>query len=175
MRSLLTILAAFAASIELFAGGGIPLLDKVEGHRVHFHYTYSLSKDGAPMKQVTDGNVVLEDNAYRLQGLGLEVVSDGTTRWSVDPEAQEAVIEKVEKEDIFTNPALFISSYRKYMDKLKVNSSSQDALDVTLTLDTNTFARFVLKDIRFMDKEGKSDFTMDVKSLPSSYVVTDLR
>ena len=85
------------------------------------------------------------------------------------------VIEKVEKEDIFTNPALFIGSYRQYMDRLKVNSSSADGLDVTLTLDTDTYARFVLTGIRFLDKEGKSGFTLDVKSLPASYVVTDLR
>ena len=61
------------------------------------------------------------------------------------------------------------------MDRLKVNSSSADGLDVTLTLDTDTYARFVLTGIRFLDKEGKSGFTLDVKSLPASYVVTDLR
>ena len=175
MRTLFTLLAAFAASLPLFAGGGIPLLDKVAGHRVSFHYTYSLSKDGAPMQEVTGGEVIVEDNAYRLEGLGLEVISDGQTRWSCDAEAGEVVIEKVEKEDIFTNPALFIGSYRQYMDRLKVNSSSADGLDVTLTLDTDTYARFVLTGIRFLDKEGKSGFTLDVKSLPARYVVTDLR
>jgi len=175
MRTLFTLIAAFAASVQLFAGGGIPLLDKVTGHRVSFHYTYSLSKDGAPMQQVTDGDVVVEDNAYRLEGLGLEVISDGQTRWSRDAEAEEVVIETVEREDLFTNPALFIGSYRQYMDRLKVNSSSADALDVTLTLDTDTSARFVLTGIRFLDKEGKSGFTLDVKSLPKTYVVTDLR
>jgi hypothetical protein len=81
----------------------------------------------------------------------------------------------VEKEDLFTNPALFISSYKNYMDRIKVNSSSQDSLDVTLVLDEDTSARFVLKNIRFKDKDGKSDFTLDVKSLSSSYVITDLR
>ena len=175
MRTLFTLLAAFAASLPLFAGGGIPLLAKVAGHRVSFHYTYSLSKDSAPMQEVTGGEVIVEDNAYRLEGLGLEVISDGQTRWSCDAEAGEVVIEKAEKEDIFTNPALFIGSYRQYMDRLKVNSSSADGLDVTLTLDTDTYARFVLTGIRFLDKEGKSGFTLDVKSLPASYVVTDLR
>ncbi len=81
----------------------------------------------------------------------------------------------MEKEDLFTNPALFIGSYKAYMDKIKVNSSSQNSLDVTLTLDEDTSARFVLKDIKFLDKQGKSDFPLDVKSLPESYVITDLR
>ena len=171
--------AAFLMSLLItaaaFAQGSIPILDRVPGHRVHFHYTYSLSKDGKPMTEVTDGDVTVEDNAFLLSGLGLEVRSDGTTRWSIDREAEEVLIEKVEKEDLFTNPALFISSYKGYMDRIKVNSSSKDALDVTLTLDDDTSARFVLKDIRFLDKKGKSDFPLDEKSLSKSFVITDLR
>lgn len=174
MRKLLLIVSTMIMPLLAFAGG-IPLLDKVDGHRVSFHYTYLLSTDGKPMEAVTDGDVLLEDNAYRLQGLGLEIISDGLTRWSRDPEAEEVVVEKVEKEDLFTNPALFIRSYRQYMDKLKVNSSGPDSLDVTLTLDEGTTARFVLTGIKFFDRQGTADFFLDVASLPKSYVVTDLR
>ena len=74
----------------------------------------------------------------------------------------------MEKEDLFTNPALFISSYKGYMDKIRVNGSSSNSLDVTLVLDEDTSARFVLKNIVFEDKQGKSDFTLNVKSLPDS-------
>ena len=117
----------------------------------------------------------MEDNAYLLSGLGLEVRSDGTTRWSLDRAAEELLIETVEKEDLFTNPALFINSYKGYMDKIRVNGSSSNSLDVTLILDEETSARFVLKNIVFEDRQGKSDFTLNVKSLPDSYVITDLR
>ena len=166
---------ALSLTLAAFAQGSIPILDRVPGHRVQFHYTYSLSQGGKPMTQVTDGDVTVEDNAFLLSGLGLEVRSDGTTRWSIDRDAEEVLIEKVEKEDLFTNPALFISSYKGYMDKLKVNASSQNSLDVTLLLDDDTAARFVLKNIVFLDKQGKSDFPLDEKSLPKSYVITDLR
>ncbi len=84
--------AAFLMSLLItaaaFAQGSIPILDRVPGHRVTFHYTYSLSKDGKPMTEVTDGDVTVEDNAFLLSGLGLEVRSDGTTRWSSDREAE---------------------------------------------------------------------------------------
>ena len=175
MRRFLTSLMALSLTLAAFAQGSIPILDRVPGHRVQFHYTYSLSQGGKPMTQVTDGDVTVEDNAFLLSGLGLEVRSDGTTRWSIDRDAEEVLIEKVEKEDLFTNPALFISSYKGYMDKLKVNASSQNSLDVTLLLDDDTAARFVLKNIVFLDKQGKSDFPLDEKSLPKSYVITDLR
>lgn len=155
--------------------GGIALLDKVEGRRVRFHYTYSLSQDGAAFRDITDGEVTLEGNAYTLEGLGLKVYSDGQTRWTLDPEARELVVETVTQEDLFTNPALFIASYKQYMDRIKVNSQKADALDVTLTLDEDTRARFVLSRIAFDAPQGKSDFSLSEKSLPEGYVITDLR
>ena len=175
MKRFVTGLAATLLSLCAFAQGGIPILDKVPEHRVKFHYTYSLSQGGKPMTQVTDGDVIVEDNAYLLTGLGLEVRSDGATRWSLDREAEEVLIETVEKDDLFTNPALFISSYKNYMDKIRVNGSTSNSLDVTLVLDEGTTARFVLKNIVFEPKQGKSDFTLNVKSLSDSYVITDLR
>ena len=168
--SLLLVLLAFAARAQ-----SIALLDKVDGHRVKFHYTYSLSQKGADFKAVTDGDVVLEGNDYVLEGLGLKVISDGTTRWTLDEAAKEAVVETVEKEDVFTNPALFIGSYKRYMEKIRVNRQGKDSLDVTLTLDDETKARFVLKGIVFSDLQGKSDFSVDEKSLSEKYLVTDLR
>ena len=173
-RMTLTLLLLFLG-LSAWAQKSIALLDRVEGHRVNFHYTYSLSQKGAAFKAVTDGDVVLEGNDYVLEGLGLKVISDGTTRWTLDEAAGEAVVEKVEKEDIFTNPALFIASYKNYMDKIRVNSQGSDSLDVTLTLDEETKARFVLKGIVFGELQGKSDFSIDEKSLSEKYLVTDLR
>lgn len=174
MKRLVSILLFSLSFWGLQAQEGIPLLDKVAGHRVRFHYTYSLSQKGADFSPVTDGQVTVEGNAYILEGLGMKVVSDGTTRWTLDPEAKEAVVEAVQKEDLFTNPALFIGSYRDYMDKLQVNAAGSDNLDITLTLDEQTRARFVLIGIVYGEEQGKSDFSLDEKSL-SGYLVTDLR
>ena len=156
------------------AQGRIPLLDRVEGHRVHFHYTYSLSQKGGAFNPVTEGNVLLEGNAYILEGLDLKVVSDGHTRWTLDPQARECVVETVEKEDILTNPALFVASYKNHLDQIRVNAQGPDSLDVTLTLDADNKARFVLRDIVFEAEQGKSGFQLDGKSL-AGYLVTDLR
>ena len=174
MKRVLSILLLSALALGARAQGNIPLLDKVEGHRVTFHYTYSLSQKGSSFTPVTDGEVTVEGNAYILQGLGMEVISDGTTRWTLDRDAKEALVEKVQKEDLFTNPALFIASYKNYLDRIKVNSSGSNSLDVTLTLDDETKARFVLKDIVFGARKGKSDFSLSEKSLPD-YLITDLR
>ena len=175
MRKLVATLLLTTLALTAMAQGGIPLLDRVEGHRVQFHYTYSLSQKGSPYKEITDGDVTVEGNAYVLEGLGLKVVSNGSTRWSIDEEAGEMVIETVEKENLFTNPALFITSYRNYLDKIRVNAQGEDSLDVTLALEDENKAHFVLSGIRFLPQQGKSDFSVDGKSLEKSYVITDLR
>lgn len=175
MKRLVATLLLTALAFTARAQEGIPLLDQAAGRRVQFHYVYSLSQKGAGFKDITDGNVTVEDNAYVLEGLGLKVISNGSTRWSMDEGAGELVIENVEKEDLFTNPALFISSYRKYMSKIQVNAQGPSSLDVTLTLDDETRARFVLRDVVFMEPQGKSDFSFDEKSLAGDYVITDLR
>lgn len=175
MKKVLSIVALAFFCCCAFAQERIPLLDKVQGQRVRFHYTYSLSQNGAPFRDITDGDVSLEGNAYVLEGLGLKIISNGNTRWSLDETARELVIEQVEKEDLFTNPALFIASYHDHMDSIKVNHADEDNLDVTLTLDENTQARFKLTGIVYGPPQGKSDFSLDEKSLPSDYVITDLR
>lgn len=153
---------------------GLGLLDKARDNRTSFNYTYSLSRDGEPFKDITSGKVTVEDNAYYMEGLGLEVTSDGNSRLSIDSEAHEAVIEKVEKEDMFTNPALFISSWKNYRDRLKVNSSSGSSLDVTITLDEDTKARFVLTEVVFSPKQGLDDFKVE-RTFGKEWLVTDLR
>lgn len=175
MKKVLSIVALAFFCCCAFAQGRIPLLDKVQGQRVRFHYTYSLSQKGAPFRDITDGEVTLEDNAYVMEGLGLKVISNGSTRWSLDQAARELVIEQVVKEDLFTNPALFIASYQDHLDSIKVNQADEDSLDVTLTLDQETQARFKLTGIVYGPPQGKSDFSLDEKSLPSDYVITDLR
>ena len=174
-KLIVSLLFGLVALAGARAQAGIPLLDKVAGQRVQFHYTYSLSRGGNSFSEVTDGEVTVQDNAYSLDGLGLRVVSDGVTRWSMDEAAREVLVETVEEGDLFTNPALFIASYRRYMDQIKVNAEGKDYLDVTLTLDKDMKARFVLSGIVFGEQKGKSDFSIDLQSLPKDYIVTDLR
>ena len=178
MKSLKIILTAVLLSLGFASFGQerIPLLDKAPGHRVSFDYSYLLSLKGEEMHEVTSGKMVVEDNCFNLSGLGLIVLSDGKSRWTIDNEAKEVLVEEVDEDDVITNPALIISSYKGFGDNLKVNSSGPDSLDLTLRLDEKSSARFILKHIVFSDPTGeKKDFALDVKSLGSDYVVTDLR
>ena len=173
MKRAVLIILSLVFAMNLSAQG-LKLLDKAGEHRTSFNYKYSLSRDGEAFKDITSGKVTVEDNAYSMEGLGLVVTSDGETRLSIDEEAREAVLEAVEKDDMFTNPALFIASWKNYADRLKVNSSSSSSLDVTLTLDEDTKARFVLTEIEFSPKKGPADFNVK-KTFGKDWLVTDLR
>lgn len=126
------------------------------------------------MTEVTRGNALVEGNSYVLTGLGLTVYSDGATRISVDSAAKDVLVESVDKEDIFTNPALFIGAYKNYREKITVLSSSADALSVTLELDDDVLVRFDLTNVRFTAPQGSSGFSPSLTSF-KGYEITDLR
>ena len=175
LKRFVILLSLFTCVSSFAQGVSIPQLDRAAGKRVGFTYEYSLSKDGAGFSKVTEGEVLVEDNAYRLDGLGLTIVCNGETRWTYDPSVGEVVIESAENDNILTNPALLISSYRHYGNALHVKSGAKDSLDVVYDVDDDVRARFVLTGIAYSEPQGKSDFTFDVKSLPKDSVITDLR
>lgn len=175
MKRLMVVIALLTLALGLRAQERIPILDRVAGHRVSCKYVYSLSKDEEPYEEITSGRLVTEGNAFLLEGLGMEIRSDGATRWSLDPEAREVMVETVKEDDLMANPALILGGYRSYMNRIKVLSSGADSLRFTFRLDEDVVALIALTDIVFSEPQGKSDFTLDVKSLSKDYVVTDLR
>ena len=175
MKRILCIVLSLVPLLAFAQGRGIALLDKAAGKRVSFDYVYSLDQ-GEGMKEVTKGSVVAQGNCFVVSGLGLKNYSDGSALWMMDESAGEVVIDSVANDDVFSNPALLISSYRNYLDIIKVNREGSDSLDLTITLDEDTRVRFKLTSVRFADPTSDtSDFILDVSALPSSYVVTDLR
>lgn len=157
------------------AAQSIPLLDKVPGHRVTFDYVYGYTAGGKTYDNVSSGSMTVQGNAYLLKADGLEIYSDGAVRWSLDPAAKEAIIEAVDTEDVISNPAAIVSSYKEFGKKLKVNGSTADSLDISVTTDDGTVSRFRLRNIRFAPEGSLSDFTVNRSALGSDYIVTDLR
>ena len=157
------------------AAQNIALLDKVPGHRVTFDYVYGYTSGGKTYDNVASGKMTVQGNAYSLKGDGLEVFSDGRVRWTLDRAAKEAIVENVDAEDVISNPAAIVSSYKEFGSALKVNGSTADSLDISLTLDDGSVQRFRLRSIRFAAEGAVSDFTVSRSSLGSDWVVTDLR
>jgi len=174
MKRICIIIALALVSVFCFAQKRISLLDKAAGKRVSFNYVYSYDS-GKGMSEVTRGKVTAEGECFVVTGLGLTSYSDGSTCWMVDENEKEVVIQPLSKEDPFTNPALLVSSYSNYMDKITVKSEGADSLDIILKLDDNTKVRFVLSAVQYSEPLGTDEFRFSTSSLSSDYVITDLR
>lgn len=98
------VLPAFAAD-DLRA-----LTKKLADARVTFSYAYETVRNGIVMEG--GGTVAMQGDAYRMNGNGLEIVSDGTTRWTADAEAKELFIETVDRSagDFVSNPARLLAN-----------------------------------------------------------------
>lgn len=174
MKRICIIIALALVSVLCFAQDRISILDRAVGKRVTFNYVYSYD-NGKGMSEVTKGLVTAEGECFIVTGLGLTSYSDGSTCWMVDENEKEVVIQPLSKEDPFTNPALMVSSYRNYMDKITVKGEGADSLDIILKLDDNTKVRFVLSSVKYAEPKGTDEFRFSTSSLSSDYVVTDLR
>ncbi len=115
MRKTIIILAALlAASVCTDAKSKIleRFIDKVSSSLVSFDYSFSLQSSKSKAKMTGEGNVKIQGNSFMLEGNGLEVWCDGSTRWTVDRMSEEALVEYVDDsaDSYATNPALMISA-----------------------------------------------------------------
>ena len=87
-------------------------VDKVSSSLVSFEYSFSFQNPRYKSKMTGSGDVKVLDNAFVMNGNGLEVWCDGSTRWTVDRMAEEALVEYVDDsaDSYATNPALMISA-----------------------------------------------------------------
>ena len=87
-------------------------IDKVSSSLVSFEYSFTMRTAKSSAKMTGSGDVRVQDNAFVMNGNGLEVWCDGRLRWTVDRLAEEALVELVdESADVYaTNPALMITS-----------------------------------------------------------------
>ena len=107
---LLLVLSGIAALSASAADDLRILATKIASSRVSFSYVYETARDGFVMKG--GGNAVVQGDAFRMEGNGLEIVSDGTTRWTADAEARELFIEPVDRSavDFVSNPARLLAN-----------------------------------------------------------------
>ena len=87
-------------------------IDKVSSSLVSFEYSFTMRTAKSSAKMTGSGDVRVQDNAFVMNGNGLEVWCDGRLRWTVDRLAEEALVALVdESADVYaTNPALMITS-----------------------------------------------------------------
>lgn len=165
MRKTIIIIAAIFVSM-LDAGAKSRTLDsfiaKVSSSLVSFDYSFSMSSSNSKAKMTGSGKVKVQGNSFMLDGNGLEVWCDGTTRWTLDRVSEEALVEFVEDsgDSYATNPALMITSVDAAFTEISFGSSifkgkSVDA-SVLSPVDKGKYSMDIAQ-LKLFFKSGTSD------------------
>ena len=114
-----------------------------------FKFKYRMQDKAHKVDNVIPGSIVMSGDMYNLHIMGRNVVSDGTTMWTNDPDAEEIQINNVDKtKDSFGFLKVITSvddSYTaKYIKTAKENGKDIHIIDLT-------------------PKEGKSYFKIRIK------------
>ncbi len=96
---------------------------KVSTSLVSFDYSFTMPTKKA--KMTGEGSVKVQGPCFFVDGNGLEIWCDGTTRWTIDRLAEEALVEQVDDsfDSYATNPALMISSIDDAFSEVSFGSS----------------------------------------------------
>ena len=161
-RTVLITMALMLAAAGLHAQD---ILARISTDRITCKYSYTTT---VPFALSFSGDAVVQGDCYHLVGNGLEIFCDGENRWTMDTDAKEVYIEEAGE------TLGILQEFLKYATDIKYNS---DGISGTFTdpLDDN-LVKFNLSSIEYAPAtEDLSGFVLDVASLDSSYVVTDLR
>lgn len=110
-RTIAALALASLAAFRLSAAG--PDLEaffsKVSSSLVTFDYSFVCRT--ADSKMTGEGEVMLQDDCFRAEGNGLDILCDGRTLWTVDTVSEEAVVETLDTSSgsLTANPALLIA------------------------------------------------------------------
>ena len=170
MKRAIIAMMLLAASLQLGAQGkDIEYLKTlIEGRRVSFDYLLT-----PEVKQISklEGKVLIDGECYHIWGNQLEIICDGVTKWSVDQAAKEVYIEKSDgTREFLVNP----SSWEKKVKDMKVSGNTATG-SWTDDMEGHYFT-FKFSSISSAPLSGTTKgFDVDVQSLGSDWVVTDLR
>lgn len=199
--ALLTVFLFCAFSLHLSAEDLLgALTEKAENSCLTFRYEYETS---GRVKVEGRGDARVQGSAFVLNVNGVKVISDGTTKWTIDAKEKEVVIEKLNANDNFITPTLFFSSVKNKFDKSayykdRVKGIEVDCIElkpkfksdivciklyfyksvlkyskVVVRNATETF--FDIMDIKEVRKGDIKSFTFNSSVLDPSWIVTDLR
>ena len=129
MRKTIIIAAALLAFCPLSSAKSKTLetfIERVSSSLVSFDYSFSMRSAKSKAKLTGEGAVKVQDDAFVMDGNGLEVWCDGSVRWTVDRVAEEALVENVDDsaESYATNPALMVTSVDSAFEELSFGVSS---------------------------------------------------
>ncbi len=95
------------------------ILDKVSEKTKNYPsinaaFEFIMQNDAAGLKEVKEGNLILQKNKYKLSMDGIEIYCDGTSQWTFMKDAGEVNLSDASSNDVDAlNPASIFTIYEK--------------------------------------------------------------
>lgn len=151
------------------------------------------------------GTAMVQGNAFKVEGGGLDIYCNGTDRWIVDEVEQEVAIEPVgpELSDASSNPVALIGAINELfnigpmqsgtfqkkqaqysiltpradldLSLMKLYFKGDLLIGIIVTMSDDSLTEIAVSNLKFSPKEDKSDFVFDTGKLDASWMVNDLR
>lgn len=165
MRRAAIVLASLACTLPAFGQiSAADLLSRLSKGRTSMSYTYSVEGD-IPVKG--SGTLTVQGLCFRAEGNGAAIISDGSTRWSIDNEAKEVYIEAADG-------TIFLEQYLRGVKDIKEKNGSY-SFSFT-DAESGATAKVTLSGISSTPaSDNLGIFKPDLSSMGKDWVTTDLR
>lgn len=194
MKSIICFLLIGLVSLQLSAqdSKAKSILDKVsaknkEYRTIKAEFTFSMDNEEEDIHEVSEGSILLKENKYKLQLMGVDTYFDGTTMYSHIIDAEEVSIkEPDEDEDEALNPAKIFSIYEsgftyKYVGEESKGNDTFHIIDLFPTATDKGF-KFIrltiqksnnqIKSLKSVGKDG-NDVNIVVNKLEPNVQLSD--
>ncbi len=175
-------------------------VEKVEKSQFSVDYSFLIEEK---TRMTGKGSATVQKNAFKLQQNGLEVYSDGQTRWTVDRAAKEVVVEAESMETSSDNAISLLTeintlfavgplqegTFQNQSASYAILSAKQAGnvhlvkfyfrgeapIGMIVTLSDDRVVEISFNRIGFKEPGKLTDFTFDTEHLDDSWIVNDLR
>ena len=148
-------------------------VDKLKSYdNIEIAFDYNMINTEAGIYETMEGAGFLQGDAFKLLIMGQIIISDGTTTWTYNADAQEVMISDVDKTENNTPLAIVDSYYdnitAKFVDnangsekKIEIKSliGNENFKKLVVTMDSNTLE---IKDIHLFDNDN-TEFVYVIK------------
>lgn len=155
MKTILFIILFTSQTISLFSqekNDAKTILDKVSEQTrsyksIKTDFDFIMENKEVDMREVNQGEIILQNNKYKLTLNGIEIYNNGENQWTYMPDAEEVNIsEAVTDEDDFMNPANIFTMYENGFRYKLIGETSSGKYQIELTPDeVNNFSKVTLE------------------------------
>ena len=176
-KHILLIISIIALSINAFSQNAETVfkaaIEKLKSYdNIEIAFDYNMINTEAGIFETMQGSGIIQGDAFKLQIMGQDILSDGTTTWTYNADAQEVMISNVDKSDGGGTPLSIIESYKDNITAKFLDDSNGDIkkIEAKSLFNDDNFDRIVvsintksleIKDIHVFDK-NKNEFVYEI-------------